>query len=97
MRKNGIKHTLVPPYHPQSNGAAERSVKVVKYALVKQVLEGKQSISMKHRVANFPFRYHTIPQSTTGVTHAELVVKRCLRTRLSLTKHNLAHAEENKK
>ena len=96
MQKNGIKHTLVPPYHPQSNGAAERSVRIVKDALVKQVLEGKQGISMKHRLANFLFRYYTTPQSTTGVTPAELMVKRRLRTRLSLIKPNLAQAVENK-
>jgi len=96
MRKNGIKHTLVPPYHPQSNGAAERSVRVVKDALVKQVLEGKKGISMKHRLANFLFRYRTTPHSTTGVTPAELMVKRCLRTRLSLIKPNLAQVVENK-
>ena len=96
MRKNGIKHTLVPPYHPQSNGAAERSVRIVKDALVKQVLEGTKGISMKHRLANFLFRYRTTPHSTTGITPAELMVKRSLRTRLSLIKPNLAQAVENK-
>ena len=96
MQKNGIKHTLVPPYHPQSNGAAERSVRVVMDALVKQVLKGKQGISMRYRLANFLFRCRTTPQSTTGVIPAELMVKGCSRTRLSLIKPNLAQAVENK-
>ena len=95
-RKNGIKHTLVPPYHSQSNGAAEMSVRVVKDALVKQVLEGKKGVSMKHRLANFLLRYRTTPHSTTGVTPAELMVKRHLRTKLSLIKPNLAQVVENK-
>lgn len=62
-------------------------MRVVKDTLVKQVLEGKQGrISMKHRLANVLFRHRTTPQSTTGVTPAELMVKYRLRTRLSLIK-----------
>jgi hypothetical protein len=90
MSKNGIKHTLVPPYHAASNGAAERSVRIVKEALAKQVLDGKKGMSMKHRLANFLIKYRTTPQSVTGRTPAELMVKRQLRTRLSLIKPNLA-------
>lgn len=41
--KHGIKHILVPPYHPESSEAAESSVRVVKDALIKQVLEGKRA------------------------------------------------------
>ena len=37
---NGNKHTLVPAYHPSSNGAAERSVPILKRSLKKQVFEG---------------------------------------------------------
>ena len=70
-------------------------MRVVKYALVKQVLEGKKGISMKHRLANFLFRYRTTPHSTTGVTPAELMGKRRLRTKLSLIKPNLAQVVEN--
>ena len=96
MMKNGIKHTLVPPYHPPSNGAAERSVRVLKEALVKQVIEGTKGRSIKHRLANFLLRYRTTPHTTTGVSPSELMVKRKLRTRLSLVKPNLELAVQHK-
>ena len=35
LQCNGVKHTLVPAYNPASNGAAERSVQIVKSTLKK--------------------------------------------------------------
>ena len=42
-KQNGVKFTRVPPYHPASNGAAERSVQTTKVVLFKQVLDIKTS------------------------------------------------------
>jgi hypothetical protein len=50
----------------------------------------------QYRLANFLIKYRTTPQSVTGRTPAELMVKRQLRTRLSLIKPNLAQVVENK-
>ena len=96
MNRNGIKHTLVPRYRPQSNGAAERSVRIVKEALVKQVLEGNKGSSKKHRLADFLLRYRSTPHNTTGATPAELLTRRRLCTRLSLVKPDLAQVVESK-
>lgn len=73
LTKNGIKQTLVPAYHPASNGAAERSVQILKRALVKQVLEenGQPTISLQHRLANFLLMYRATPHSVTGRSPAE--------------------------
>lgn len=90
---NGIKHTRVPPYHPSSNGAAERTVQIVKRALQKQMLDSdlcKRNLTLHHKLANFLITYRNTPHSTTGQTPAELFLKRAPRTRFSLLKPSLS-------
>ena len=51
LRQNGVKQTLVPPYHPSSNGAAERTVQILKQPLLKEartVRRGALKRSLKH-------------------------------------------------
>lgn len=101
--KNGIKQTLVPAYHPASNGAAERSVQILKSALTKQVLDGagQTNIPLSHRLANFLLMYRATPHSVTGRSPAELFLKREIRTRFSLLKPDLSkiveHQQEKQK
>lgn len=96
MHKNGIKHTLTPPCHPQSNGAGERAVRIVKEALFKHLLEGNKSRSIKHRLADFVLRHRTTPHSITGATPAELLMRCRLHRHLSLVKPDLAQTIESK-
>ncbi|XP_060075136.1 uncharacterized protein K02A2.6-like [Ylistrum balloti] len=89
MVKTGVKHTLVPPYHSASHGAAERSVLILKWALLKQVLNSDGQYSMQHRLSNFLLKYRSTPHSVTGVSPAELFLKRQLRNKFSLLQPNL--------
>jgi len=84
LRRNGIKHTLSPPYHPASNGLAERAVQIFKQGL-KKMQEG----TLSDRIARFLFTYRNTPQTTTGMSPAELLFGRRLRSRLDLLKPDL--------
>ena len=84
MQKNGVNHVRTAPYSPRSNGSAERAVQTVKKALSKLSWEGKDTVETK--LDRFLFSYRSTPRSTTGTSPAELLMKRKLRSRLSLLK-----------
>jgi hypothetical protein len=82
MGTNGIRHQLTPPYHPATNGQVERMVQQLKKSLKSKPTDR----SWSHQVSSFLFHYRTTPHSITGKTPAELLLKRMLRTRLSLVR-----------
>lgn len=79
LQSLGIQHLTTAPYHPQSNGMAERCVQILKKGL-KKFTDG----TLDQRVANILFSYRTTPQSTTGKTPAELMFNRHIRSKLDL-------------
>ena len=91
LRKNGISHVTSAPYHPASNGLAERAVQIVKKGLKKETTG-----SMDTRLARVLFSYRITPQSTTGLSPSELLLGRRPRTRLDLLRPNTAERVERK-
>ena len=81
LSRNGIKHLSSPPYHPSSNGLAERAVQSFKQSLLKL-----KTNSIEERVSHVLFYSHITPSSATGLSPAELLQNRRLRSRLDLLK-----------
>ena len=79
MLNNGIHHICVAPYHPASNGMAERAVQTFKQGFTK-MREG----TIETRVSRFLFRYRNTPQSTTRISPAEMLLGRRPRSHLDL-------------
>ncbi|XP_042142281.1 uncharacterized protein K02A2.6-like [Ixodes scapularis] len=75
--RNQIRHVAVAPYHPSSNGQAERMVRETKEALT-HINSGDVNVDL----ARFLFRQHTLPHSLTGRSPAELLMNRRLKTAL---------------
>ena len=74
---NGIHHVKTAPYHPASNGLAERAVRIFKEGVWKFV-----NGTVSDRIARLLFQYRSTPHTTTGMSPAELLLGRKLRTRL---------------
>lgn len=85
LRRNGIRHITSAPYHPASNGLAERAVQTFKSALQK-ASDG----DLETQLSRFLFKYRNTPHTTTGTTPAELLMGWTPRTHLSLIYPNLA-------
>ena len=79
VQSNGIKHLTSAPYHPASNGLAERAVQTVKNAL-----KDSSGANLETQISRFLFHYRITPHSTTGVPPAELLLGRRPRCRLDL-------------
>ena len=79
LKANGVRHVTAAPYHPPSNGLAERAVQTCKAAL-KKMATG----TLETKIQRFLLNYQTTLQGTTGIPPAQLLIGRQLRTHLDL-------------
>jgi len=79
MKQNGIQHKFSSPYHPNFNGQVERYVKKFKNALNSDCRG-----SLRARIARFLLSYRRAPNISTGLSPAELMFNRRIRSRLDL-------------
>lgn len=79
LERNGVRAVFIPPYHPASNGAAERVVQTIKNKLKKA-----EPGLFETKIARVLLNYRTSPHYLTGRTPAELLMGRRLRTALDL-------------
>ena len=88
-RLNGIVHLTSAPFHPPSNGEAERLVGVFKTAMQRSV--GEEGKERDKATMGFLREYRSTPNCATGRTPAELMIGRQVRTPLSLLQPSVHH------
>ena len=85
LKCNGVRHVRTPPYHPASNGLAERAVRTFKEGM-RKLKDG----SIDTKLARFLFKYRMTPQSSTSISPAELMFGRRLRTQFDNLRPDLS-------
>ena len=87
--ERGITHLTGAPYHPATNGAAERLVQTFKKALKKSSLPPKRALQ------EFLMQYRRMPTSC-GYSPGELLMSRQMRTRIDTLLPSPAHIAQGK-
>ena len=74
LSSNGIHHLMTAPYHPASDGLAERVVQIIKKGLKKN-----KNGSFRTHLSRTLSSYRLTPQTMTAVSPVELLLKSRLR------------------
>lgn len=74
LRERGIKYLNSPPYHPQSNGLAERHVRIVKSYLKKILVAeemGQLGKRLDHIINDFLYTFRNTPGPSDSLSPAQ--------------------------
>ncbi|XP_057691299.1 uncharacterized protein K02A2.6-like [Corythoichthys intestinalis] len=82
LQANGVQHIKSAPYHPATNGLAERFVQTLKHALKASQVQS----TLHQRLHEFLLKYRTSVHATTKVSPASLMFSREIRTGMGLLK-----------
>lgn len=86
LTSNGIMHKRSAPFHPATNGLAERFVQTFKHSLK----SSRGTASVQRRLDAFLLHYRNTPHATTKESPAMLFLRRRLRTHLDLLKPSMS-------
>lgn len=92
LTMNGIFQHFSAPYHPATNGQAERFVYTVKQGL--RAMENEAG-SLHEKLCTFLMQQRKLPNSTTGISPSELMFSRQIRTKIDLVKRESSIKTEN--
>ncbi|CAK1587556.1 unnamed protein product [Parnassius mnemosyne] len=92
LKANNIRHITTAPYHPSTNGLAERMVQTIKDKLCKM-----EDLAWDTKIPNLLLGLRVTPCTATNKSPSELLMKRCLRTLLDTIHPDSAKTEKIEK
>ena len=84
METNTIRHVTSAPFHPRTNGQADRFVQLFKNA----IKADNQDLTLNQNLNAFLCKYRITPHMTTNETPSMLLDGKIIRTRLDILKQN---------